>query len=244
MRISVLIPYRGTNPYWEQVFARTQREWRDLLLMNEDIDVEIIIGRQTDDGPMQVARCINDAAARATGDVFVLWGADHWPDVDKLRWLSNTMSGDSSLAWQPLFENTGIIKRDQTYRLINGGPFSQSRVRFRSVVSMCIGIFAVRREVFFSVGGEDERFVGWGMEDAAFRHVLTAFYGVPPPAQKGSVLKALWHVPQSHSDVFAVKNVEIYHSEYLAHGMDKKALQLTLDRARRARLSGVHDGEG
>ncbi len=242
MKISVLIPYRGLDLHWQHVFTRTQREWRDLKLRNEDLDVEIVVGEQRDPGPMHVARCINDAASRATGDVFVLWGADHWPDMECMRWLVNTMSGDKSRMWQPLFECTGVITRDQTYRLLAGTTFKPSRVRFSVVAPLCVGIFAMRREAFYAVGEEDERFIGWGMEDAALRHTLTAFYGEPPRPQPGSVLRALWHPVQPHDDSYARDNVKIYHNEYLAHGFNKVALQLTIDRARKARLSGVHSG--
>jgi hypothetical protein len=242
MRLSILIPYRGATPHWQQVFARTQREWRDVKLRNEDLDIEIVVGEQHDSGPMHVARCVNDAASRATGDVFVLWGADHWPDPLCMRWLANTMSGNPDRMWQPLFENTGIVARKQTYQLINGESLSERYVKYELMMSLCIGIFAIRREAFFAVGEEDERFIGWGMEDAALRHVLTAFYGESPSAQKGSVLKALWHPLQPRTDRPALNNIEIYHNEYLAHGFDKAALQLTIDRARRVRLSGVRNG--
>lgn len=210
--------------------------------MNSDLDVEIVVGQQHTGGPMHVARCVNDAASRATGDVFVLWGADHWPDADCMRWLSNTMSGDPSRVWQPLFECTGVMTRDQTHRLLIGGTFKPSRVRFAVVAPLCVGIFAVRREAFFEVGMEDERFVGWGMEDAALRHTLVAFYGESSPPVKGSVLKALWHPVQPHDDEHAQANVKLYHEEYLARGLDKVALSSTISDARQARLSGVHGG--
>lgn len=235
MKISVLIPYRGGTDHWRSIFARTQSAWRVAIADQLDLDIEVVVGKQTWGGPMHVARCINDAAARATGDVFVLWGADHWPDIDCMRWLTNIMSSDSTCMWQPLFEHTGIIKRDQTYRLLNGTMFRSSRVRYQTCVPTCVGIFAIRREAFYAVGGEDERFVGWGMEDAALRHVLSAFYGKSKHRRRGAVLNALWHPIQPRADAPALANIEIYHNEYLAHGVDKTELRATIDRARKAR---------
>lgn len=37
-------------------------------------------------------------------------------------------------------------------------------------ISLCSGMFMIRREAFFSLGGWDERFVGWGGEDDALSY--------------------------------------------------------------------------
>jgi hypothetical protein len=98
---------------------------------------------------------------------------------------------------------------------------------------MCIGIFAVRREAFEDVGGEDERFVGWGMEDAALREALDVLHGTPPEGPDyGAVLLSMWHPVQHHDDDNAKRNVEIYTDEYLAAGRDPVAMRAVLDKAR------------
>jgi hypothetical protein len=235
VKMSVLIPYRAGSDHWKRVFTRTQQAWHDAIADAPDLDIEIVVGEQTWEGPMQVSRCINQAAAQATGDVFVLWGADHWPDVECLRWASAVIESNDS-AWQPLFAETGIMSYETTRRIVNGATPDSTGTTWSTVVPLCIGIFAVSRDAFFEVGGEDERFVGWGMEDAALRHTLTAFYGESQPVRPGTMLKALWHPVQAHDDTYALGNVVIYHTEYVALDLSREALELTLERARSARV--------
>ncbi len=233
-RYSILVPYMGKTAHWRRVFAYTQREWQRALQSAPDLDVEIVAYEQRANGPMHVSRCDNRAAARATGDVFVLWGADHLPDVGTLRWLDMVRTFKWH-EWQPLFERTAVYSEQSTARILAGESPDGVDIVFDSVVNLCIGIFAVSRDAFEALGGEDERFTGWGMEDAAFRHALTAFYGEPSAPRPGSVLRSLWH-PVQRRDRCAAANVTLYHGEYVDKHLDTQALSDTIERARAARL--------
>lgn len=238
MRISVLVPYNPSSEHWERMLARTQGEWeRQIALDGGDLDIEVVVGVQRTPGAMRVAECVNRAAASAGGDVFALWGADHWPDVRRLRWTAEVMERTGA-AWQPMFAHTAILTRTRTEQILRGeAEATEERATWSDSVPMCIGIFAVRREAFFDVGGEDERFVGWGMEDAALREALDVLHGTPPEGPDyGAILLSMWHPIQSHDDGNARRNVEIYASEYLAARRDPEKMRAVVDAARDWRL--------
>jgi N-terminal domain of galactosyltransferase len=229
MKVSLLIPYNPSSKHWEQLFYRTQEEWVAQRAAADDMDIELCVGAQHGKGAMRVAECVNRAASMATGDIFALWGADHWPDVPRLRWVVEQF--EAGAAWQPMFQHTAIIDRDSTLRILDGEDARSDNVTWSDSVPMCMGIFAVRRDVFEDVGGEDERFVGWGMEDVALREALDTLHGTPGPPEYGSVLLSLWHPIQSHNDLNAQRNVEIYNNEYIAAGGDEAKMRQVLARA-------------
>jgi len=238
MRVSVLVPYNPSSSHWERMLARTQDEWnRQIARDAGDLDIEVVVGVQRTPGAMRVAECVNRAAAVAGGDVFALWGADHWPDVRRLRWTVETMERTGS-AWQPMFQHTAILSRATTELILAGqAEATEERATWADSVPMCVGILAIGRAAFEDVGGEDERFVGWGMEDAALREALDVLHGTPPEGPDyGAVLLSMWHPVQNHDDGNAKRNVEIYASEYLAAKRDPVAMRAVLDRARDWRL--------
>lgn len=234
MRISVLVPYHPSSPHWERMLERTQGEWgRQIVADGGDLDIEVVVGRQRSEGPMRVAECVNRAASIAGGDVFALWGADHWPDVRRLRWTVEVMERTGT-AWQPMFAHTAILTRAATEAILRGeADATEERATWSDSVPMCMGIFAVRREAFFDVGGEDERFIGWGMEDVALREALDALHGTPPEGPDyGAILLSMWHPVQRHDDENARRNVEIYNDEYLAAAGDPERMRAVIARAR------------
>jgi hypothetical protein len=62
----------------------------------------------------------------------------------------------------------------------------------------CSGVYVTTPETWWSHGGQDERFAGWGYEDAAWSVAHETLLGAPPARHEGRVF-ALHHVPQPRS---------------------------------------------
>lgn len=183
LKVSVLVPFRGDDGGWRD------RLWNYCRAAWESLPYELVVGQEAGQGPFNTAMAFNDAASRASGDIFVLWGADQIPDA----WAIN--AGVSVLEagepWRALFAGTAGFSRADTEAILAGAnPWTK---RTGPVFDYCTGILAVHRDAWIKF---DERFEGWGCEDTAHRKVLESLYG-PSQAPTG-VLRCLWHPPASH----------------------------------------------
>jgi N-terminal domain of galactosyltransferase len=80
------------------------------------------------------------------------------------------------------------------------GDGSNTR-RDNEVLNFCGGAFMIRRDVFLTIGGFDERFLGWGGEDDAMAFKLRRSSQVLGQVE-GSTAQHLWHA-QDDSTTFA-----------------------------------------
>lgn len=181
MKLSVLIPWRPDH-------ASRSRAFSYLLPLWESTGADICIGTEDGEGPFNCAQAQNDAFQKAKHDNIVMFGADCMPDLGVLQSACRRL--ESGEPWFPLFEDTGYYTCDSTERIISGRSayFDEPLGEY---VPFCTGVVGLTRATYHETGGMDERFAGWGMEDAAFRHTLNALYPNPPafPAR----LLCLWH---------------------------------------------------
>lgn len=187
MRVSVLIPFRGDGGRRTQLFNHVRRLWRAT-------DFEISIGSDHGAAPFNVSRAFNDAADQATGDVFVLFGADQLPDVDQVH---QAVAALGERAWVPLFSSTGAYSESSTNAILAGAD--PAFFGFEQWAPFCTGIIALTREAWDAVNGMDERFFGWGCEDVAFRMSLEVIHGPSDPLD--GTLRCLHH-PAAPRDRF------------------------------------------
>lgn len=174
--ISVLVPYRGDGGWRDRVWNHCKSLW-------DDLPYELVIGEDPGTGPFSVARAFNDAAARATGDVFVLYGADQLPDADRIEWAVAQLT---TRQWAALYANTAGYGEKSTALILAGAD--PRSVPLGTPVPFCTGILAVRRDSWIRF---DERFTGWGCEDTAHRMALEALYGMSP--EPTGTLRCLYH---------------------------------------------------
>lgn len=185
MNVSILIPWRTDNGERARLWKHCQRLW-DVL------PYQIVVGSDSGDGPFNAAQAFNNAASKATGDVFVLYGADHLPDRDRIDWAVQQLE---TYKWCGLYSHTANMTKTDTNAILAG--WHPDAITADRITPFCIAVIAVRADAWIPL---DERFIGWGSEDTAWRLTLRDLYG-PPPEPHG-MLKALYHdpAPMDHAE--------------------------------------------
>lgn len=181
LNLSVLIPWRTDNGSRARVFDYVLPLW-------EATGADICIGTDTGEGPFNCAMAQNDAFSKAKYDNLVMFGADMLPDLSALRYAQTKL--EQGAPWLALFHDVGYFTREGTERIMRGETPYHAEA-FGEYVPFCTGIIGLSRATYYEAGGMDERFKGWGMEDAAFRHTLNALHPDPPIYQ--DTLLCLWH---------------------------------------------------
>lgn len=200
MSISVLIPWRTDHGHRERLWNYLRPQW-------EQLDVELCIASDgaPDGAPFSYAAAANRAAQQAAGNVLITWGADQLPDMEAIR---SAAARASRLGWSMVFTRNATYSPLDTEAILGGA--NPAYLRPETYEDHCTGIIAVARDIWTKVGGMDERFIGWGYEDAALRDRLARDYKKPytPPG----TLLGLWH-PVRHR-IYTGPNADLYHREY------------------------------
>lgn len=185
MKASILIPWRTDNGQRERLWQHCRRLW-------ETSGHEIVVGHDLGTAPFNISRAFNKAARAATGDVFILYGADHLPDLDRVEWAIEQLQTHN---WCALYSHTAGLSQTDTNAILSG--YHPDRLTFTQVAPFCTSIIAIRAEKWIDF---DERFQGWGGEDTAWRMVLETLHG-PSPEPSGT-LRCLYHeaAPRTHAD--------------------------------------------
>lgn len=181
MDVSVLIPWRPDGGQRDDVFRYLVPLWRAT-------GAQICIGTDTGSGPFNAAMAQNNAFRQAENDVLVMYGADQLPDPLALETALAALSGGRN-AWLPLYSQTGYYSEETTREILAGTRPEGFELDY--TLPFCTGVLGLTRDAYVATGGQDERFSGWGYEDAAFRQTLAGLFGVPDPLPL--TLRCLWH---------------------------------------------------
>lgn len=190
MDVSVLIPWRTDQGPRERVF-------RYLLPLWEQTGAQICVGVDDDNGPFNCSRAQNRAFRKAKHNRLFMIGADALPDLDAMSSALQCLSEPapqwtytrSGHQWVPTFAETGYYSREATDRILAGSDPKSFNLDY--TLPFCTGPVALTRDAYVATGGMDERFSGWGYEDAAFRQTLAGLFGAPPALPY--TLRCLWH---------------------------------------------------
>jgi hypothetical protein len=178
--LSVLIPWRSDKGQRERVLRSFMPQWRQT-------GAQICIGLDSGEGPFNCAQALNNAYRQATSENLVMFGADCVPDREILdEAVRRLKTGEP---WFPLGDSVGYYSEANSARIMSGEPYHD--FAYEDTVPFCTGVLAVSRSAMKVTGGVDERFIGWGMEDAAFRRVLMNMYGDRPAIPLK--VRCLWH---------------------------------------------------
>lgn len=182
MSVSVVFPYRGTTEYRIAAFEYLHEHMTRMLP-----DAEIVIA---DDGSKTFSRAgsRNKGVREASNDIVIVCDADSIPQSKAV--YEAIEQADDGLFHLPYTHFLSLTKA-HTYRLLNEGsrPLA-GKPEFMTMNSVG-GIFAMSKQAYFAVGGQDEGFEGWGGEDVAFAFACEALLG--PPIRHSGHLYGLWH---------------------------------------------------
>lgn len=181
MDISVLIPWRTDNGDRERVWSYLRPLW-------EATGAQVCIGVDDPDGPFNCSRAQNRAFRLAKHDKLIMVGADTLPDLGVLDTVPMSFR-NFDYDWFPIFEKTGYYSQEGTQRILSGAD--PDSIELDYVLPFCTGPVALTRDAYVATGGMDERFSGWGYEDAAFRQTLAGLFGAPPALP--ATARCLWH---------------------------------------------------
>lgn len=188
-RVVVLVP-RRPEPWRDRLWGHVRARIEDAVEwpIHEGVDA----GPQ----PMNRAAARNRAAAEAEEwDVAVFCDADTVPDFERLEEaVGRALDAKHLVCPQDTFRS---LTRAGTLAVLDGScevHEAPERWDYPNPKSSCI---VVHRDAWEAVGGYDERFVGWGFEDAAFYHACEALVGVE--RLKG-LCWHLWHPRSPEKD--------------------------------------------
>lgn len=212
MTLSIVIPWRTDHGQRQRILDWALPRW-------EAFGYEVVLGAEAGEGPFSCAQAVNDGVRRSSGDLIVLFGADHVPDHAALRRAEERLA---VLAWAPLYSDTAVFSIADTEAILRGADPDDFTPEVS--VPVCTGILAFHRSVYDEAGGWDERFHGWGCEDTAFRTVLEALHGRVDPGPHQ--LRGLWHPPAPRDRFDA--NCELL-SAYIGAEGDPDAMRALID---------------
>ena len=164
MRVVILVPRRADNGHRDRLWEFCRDRWETCFP-----EWPIIEGHH-DDGPFNRSAAINTAAAEAgIWDVAVIIDSDVICNPEAVR-SAVELACLSDLLTVAHDERVMLNQRGTT-RVLDGylGSWREKSMVERvwnDSVSCCI---AVSRTLWDAAGPFDERFVGWGREDTAFR---------------------------------------------------------------------------
>ena len=224
--LTVVIPWRA-----QQSRVRAMEAVADWYLEEiRDVDLQFV---DSEDEIFNLSRARNRGVASVTDpdEVVVINDADTIPQREPLlaaiaeaahsgrvhlpytqyHWLG--ASGSAQFA-------AGIDLPDCDFELITGA---------------CSGVYVTTPRTWAAHGGQDERFRGWGYEDAAWYLAHGALLGEPPRRVAGSVF-ALHHEAQPRSGDQYDANAALMERYRLAAGMPAAMRQLVGESAANALL--------
>lgn len=186
--VSVFIPWRPAPSRvtaFEAVTNWYAREFPEISVQTIDTDDEVFV----------LAACRNRAiAAAGQDDVVVINDADTIPEPTALR---EAIAGA---------RKSGVVHLPYTaYHWLGAAGTSQylagtdpQECSFELVQGACSGVYVTTPRTWAAHGGQDERFRGWGYEDAAWNLAHQTLLGRPPQRHGGRVY-ALHHVAESRT---------------------------------------------
>lgn len=220
--VSILVPlhFSATDTQRIENWKWLESYWKKNLP-----GAEIIVGEDKDAGeiPFSKSVAVNDAASRAHGDIFIISDVDVYISVDSvLECIQEIRSAKKKgyKLWFIPYRNLFRLTESVSKLILQSNPGNPLKISYPvseglysntgshqgtpvSKIGHWYGamIQIVPREGFYSTGGWDEKFFGWGGEDHAAMVAVDTLYG-PHKTLPGQVLH-LWHpvfVPDSIDD--------------------------------------------
>ncbi len=217
--VSVLIPWRSDGAHRERSFDWARRRWETLLP-----GAELVVCDDPNE-PFSRGHARNLAFEQSSGEVVVVADAD--TTVGSAATLAKAIEMAAAGEWVLPYETYFNATEEHTQELLRLAPGDELHEpvtwEFRLTDSIS-GALVMPREAFRTVGGYDERFIGWGYEDRAFAIALDTLWK-PCVRLPGHVLH-LWH-PVGPSEAFGspfIQQNQALHIRYQRAAGNRAAL--------------------
>lgn len=188
---SFLIPYRADGGWRDTIFRLV---WARLASSMLDIHAEYILWGDGghDPGLFNHPKAINRCASKARGDVFVVVDADTtFREPTSLI----TAIADSRIDGRWRLPQTYITLTETATRAIvsgkSGVDIGSDDIEWQGDAVSWSGIVIIPAAAFWEMRGADERYLGWGADDAALGLALETLYGTHVRYPGAAV--HLWH---------------------------------------------------
>lgn len=174
MNVQVVIPYAQCDERRDTLFQY-------VLDFYAELEMSVVLGTATNnDGPSSFnhPKAINSAVEQATADVIVICDGDTLPSGDWAEAIEKVGQGIWPWSMPRSYRKLG---EDVTERIL-----SRKIAPADATLAECdwvgdevswAGFQVVRRQSFLEMGGWDERFVGWGSDDACFGIAMDSLVG-------------------------------------------------------------------
>ncbi len=226
MLLTVLIPWRPQPtrvPAFDTVVAWYRAEFGDVDIRTVDSEDEVF----------NLARCRNLGIGLVGNpdQVVIINDADTIPERDAL--IAAVHGAATSGRVHLPYDEYRWLGAGGTAQVDAGVPLDEAD--FAPVPGACSGVYVTTPATWWSHGGQDETFRGWGFEDAAWYVAHGTLLGEAPVRHPGRVY-ALHHEAAERVGEQYDANARLM-DEYRAAASDPAAMrQLVFDSAERARL--------
>ncbi|KGP72372.1 galactosyltransferase-related protein [Pontibacillus yanchengensis] len=190
-KTSILIPFQSSDPNRKKAFKWLLTYYKKMLP-----EAEICIGTLHQSTPCK-AKAVNQAAKKASGDIFVIIDADILCSPTHIQQSIQLLK---HYPWVIPYKKVLDINKQSTSSLLETKPTwplslsVKTSPRFSSSILPAGGINILSKKCFYKVGGFDERFIGWGGEDDAFACAMDTLCG--KHKRLNNSIYHLWHPTQ------------------------------------------------
>ena len=186
--VSVIIPWRPAPSRltaFEAVTSWYAHEFPEFTVRTVDTDDDVFV----------LAACRNEGlTGLSLDDVVVINDADTIPEAGALRGAI-AAARTSGLVHLPYTAYHWLGAPGTAQYLTGTDP---ERCAFELVRGACSGVYVTTPRTWAAHGGQDERFRGWGYEDAAWNLAHETLLGSAPRRHEGRVY-ALHHVAETRA---------------------------------------------
>lgn len=122
-------------------------------------------------------------AEEAGADIVIMTDADTIPELSPLVFAIEVAKKSDRVILP--YTKYRSLREDGTAEHLSGKPLEHCN--YFLVDGACSGVYVFRPQTWWSHYGQDERFRGWGFEDAAWHAAHTTLIGFPPRRVEGRV---------------------------------------------------------
>ena len=183
---SLLIPYVKTDDHRHRTYSWLMRRYQEMFP-----NAEVCIGESK---PFNRAKAINNAASKATKDIFIITDADALFTVELVDKAFDAFRENCVKVKNVVCD----IEKESTKELLASDGVDACLIINR--IRPANFFMLISRKQFEDVGGFDEGFTEWGGEDNAFLKVLRLTYGEFDYCTGG--IYHLWHPESEGSKSF------------------------------------------